>query len=280
VGEHSLVTEAVKGPSAARSFLRWAGSKRSLLSHLHAKFPARYERYVEPFAGSACLYFHANPKVAILSDLNDELIDAYRAVKGNAAAVSNALEKLPVGKDAYYLIREIEPLNLDIPERAARFIYLNRFCFNGLYRTNLRGQFNVPYGAPKNFNIPSQEALSQCSRRLANADLRSGDFEKSIGGDIIATDFYYFDPPYCQRGKRIFREYHPDSFSITDVRRLVDILGRIDDAGAKFMVSYADNPEAKDAFSRWNVTTVNAQRNISGFAKHRRLAQELVVINY
>src|SRR5947207_1539399 len=120
----------------AQPFLRWAGSKRQLLPSLSVYWNSQYTRYVEPFAGSACLFFHLKPKQALIGDVNDDLIATYREVKYRASEVTSSLKDLKKGPQAYYDLREIDPFLLTPSERAARFIYLNRFCFNGLYRTN------------------------------------------------------------------------------------------------------------------------------------------------
>jgi DNA adenine methylase len=133
-----------------RSFLRWAGSKRLTLNVLKASCPNRIEgRYIEPFAGSACLFFDLQPNEAILGDLNRELICAMREIRRDVYRVLECVRRLPRGKTGYYRVRSLSTYQLCEAEIAARFIYLNRYCFNGLYRTNLKGNFNVPYGPPK-----------------------------------------------------------------------------------------------------------------------------------
>lgn len=264
----------------AKPFLRWAGSKRALLTELQSHFPDDFERYVEPFAGSACLFFRSAPERALLSDLNAELIDTYITVRALPEEVGRRLEAMPVSKDDYYRIRKQKPSESDAVGHAARFIYLNRFCFNGLYRTNLKGDFNVPFGRPKTNNVPTTDALRACAYRLEKAELKAGDFEKTIACQIAKGDLVYLDPPYFHQGTRIFREYHPDSFGREDLDRFVALLRAIDAVGAKFIVSYASFPDTDTYFSAWNRKTVTTQRNISGFAKHRRKASEIIVTNY
>jgi DNA adenine methylase len=266
--------------SPAKPFLRWAGSKRALLTELQSHFPDEFDRYVEPFAGSACLFFRSAPERALLSDLNTELIETYVTVRASPEEVGYRLASMPVSKEDYYTIRKQKPSDSDAVGHAARFIYLNRFCFNGLYRTNLKGDFNVPFGRPKTNNVPTGAALRACAERLAKADLKVGDFEKTIACQITKGDLVYLDPPYFHQGTRIFREYYPDSFGRGDLDRFVALLRAIDEIGAKFIVSYASFPDTDTYFSKWNSKTVTTQRNISGFAKHRRKASEIIVTNY
>src|SRR5713226_3861706 len=131
---------------AAQPLLRWAGSKRQILPILAKYWNDGFNRYVEPFVGSACLFFHLGPPAALLGDINDELLGTYRYVRFRYSEVSNLLHKMRKGEREYYKIRALKANQLSPAKRAARFIYLNRYCFNGLYRTNGNGSFNVPFG--------------------------------------------------------------------------------------------------------------------------------------
>jgi DNA adenine methylase len=163
-------------------FLRWAGSKRKLLPYL-AKYwqNGRYVRYIEPFAGSACLFFYLIPKKAILTDINFELISTYKEVRDDLPSVLESLSKLSVEEHEYYRIRALRPCDLSASQRAARFIYLNRCCFNGLFRTNSKGDFNVPYGAKKAGSFPADKSMRLCANLLNKAQLLSCDFESALG---------------------------------------------------------------------------------------------------
>lgn len=162
----------------AEPFLRWAGSKRKLLPAIREHIPHKINNYIEPFAGSACLFFALGPQRAILGDMNDELIRTYRQIQADYPSVVRRLVPLRRSRKLYLSWRALEPENLASDKRAARFIYLNRYCFNGLYRTNLAGRFNVPFGAENTGSLPSPEALAACSQQLKNARLIAGDFSK------------------------------------------------------------------------------------------------------
>lgn len=262
-----------------RPLLRWAGSKRAILGTLNSLVVPEYKKYIEPFAGSACLFFSLGPSKAVIADLNAELIDTYRTIREFPRDVSRRLEALPFGRDHYYDIRAIDPKKLPPVERAARFIYLNRFCFNGLYRTNLAGRFNVPFGAPRNASVPSVEHLEQCAEALRRADLQSGDFDLIVRSSLEANDFVYLDPPFFQTEGRMFREYTSKPFMSDDLSRLSSLLDFIDQSGATFVLSYAASNEATKLAARWHQVTVPIQRNIAGFAGARGKTTEVVVSN-
>jgi DNA adenine methylase len=255
--------------------IRWAGSKKALLSELREHWSAKSSRYVEPFCGSACLFFDIEPDKAILGDINGELITAYKAIRRNPRRVSRILRRIPKTKASYYAKRAISPQSLSDEHVAARFIFLNRFCFNGIYRTNLNGEFNVPYARPKERVIFRIETIKKMSTLLKRTVLLNADFEEVLK-KVKRGDFVYLDPPYAVANRRIFSEYHPDTFSKRDLKRLKHALRKLDRRGAHFVVSYADSSEGRSLLSRWNPKRIRTRRNIAGFAGHRRIAYELI----
>lgn len=266
-------------PVRPNPFLRWAGSKRKLLPKLLPYCCVGSGRYIEPFAGSAALFFALQPRKAILSDINRDLIQTLQTVRNRSRAVHRAASMFPRGRKSFERLRRIDPSHLSPIERAARFLFLNRFCFNGLYRTNLHGQFNVPYSPAGTGDLPSDEQLSLAARCLRKTTLLSGDFESVLLRVVRRDDFVYLDPPYAVGNRRVFRQYGARSFEIADLWRLRSVLNETHRRGARFLLSYADCPEARRAFTKWHVRRVMVQRNIAGFAKHRRRAAELLVSN-
>ena len=260
-------------------FLRWAGSKRKLLPKLKGFWTEDHKRYVEPFAGSACLFFALNPPKAVIGDLNPELISTYIEVKYRLAAVLAELAKLPPwNKEEYLRLRSLETSSLGPQARAARFIYLNRYCFNGIYRTNLKGQFNVPYSGDGCGALPQNEVFQRCSRRLRGARFVSGDFE-AVLSQAEKGDLVYMDPPYAVRAQRVFREYGPSPFTHKDISRLRSWMTRLDSAGISFLVSYVESDEADVLKRGFRYETIPVRRNVAGFAAHRALANELLISN-
>jgi DNA adenine methylase len=260
------------------TILRWAGSKRQLLSKLKAYWTGGETRYVEPFCGSACFFFDLEPKRAILGDLNSELITAYRALKKDVHSVCEHLRRLPKGKRAYYKIRAIDPLGLDEPERAARFLYLNRYCFNGIYRTNRLGHFNVPRGSRAKKIDFDYERIGDAAKLLSRVTLLNNDFANTLER-VKQGDFVYLDPPYAVSDRKIFAEYHQNSFSVNDLDRLGEMLNEINEKGATFVISYADSREARELLAAWKPKRVRTRRHVAGFAGDRRSAYELIASN-
>jgi DNA adenine methylase len=259
-------------------FLRWAGSKRLLLPKLRRFVPGTFARYIEPFAGSACLFFDLEPEHAVLGDLNRDLVSALRAVQRDPYLVLECLRRYPVGKRGYYRVRTLDPACLGEAEIAARFIYLNHYCFNGIYRTSRAGRFNVPYGPPKSGAPIDGATLVRASRLLRRAIVINGDFEATLA-HADAGDFVYLDPPFAVSRRRLFAEYGPGSFSARDLRRFSDALKSLDRRGVTFVVSYADSSEGRRWLADWRATRVRIRRNVAGFAGNRRSSYELVVTN-
>jgi len=271
--------EADKFSRATPPFLRWAGSKRQLVPQLAKHWNQSYERYIEPFAGSAALFFNISPKQAILADINAELIGVYGQIKRNMVRVIDALKGFPKNKMTYYELRAMDPGTLEPAMRAARFIYLNRYCFNGLYRTNQKGLFNVPYSGRGTGGIPSIELFKLCSSKLRRASLIAGDFEKTLQL-VRDNDFVYLDPPFRIKARRVFNEYDATSFGENDILRLRKCLLRLDRRGIAFLVSYADSEEARFLAKGFCSQLINVKRNIAGFAGNRKMDTELLIYNH
>lgn len=262
------------------SFLRWAGSKQKLIRHLKQYWNTGFERYIEPFMGSAKLFFSVDTRQAILSDTNSELVETFLQVQKNPYPVYKILKSFKAAKSEYYKIRSIDPVTMGSNQRAARFIYLNRLCFNGLYRTNTNGQFNVPYSGENSIKFEEElSKLTTASKKLSTARIFCGDFQKVVMENVQQGDFVYLDPPYAVQNRRIFKQYGAHTFGIDDLKRLSTLLTIIDQRQAKFLLSYAHCREALELFSEWTIEKTYVQRNISGFAKYRRRAAELLVTN-
>lgn len=259
-------------------FLRWAGSKRQLIPELAEYWQPSYVRYVEPFAGSAALFFNLSPEKAILGDINEELIETYRQVQVNPTRVVSGLSQFRKSKNVYLHLRSVNPKTLSPHVRAARFIYLNRFCFNGLYRTNKKGQFNVPYSGDRTGSIPSAEFLHNCSLKLNGVRLIAGDFGKTLSY-ARKGDFVYMDPPFNIKSKRVFNEYDARLFNQNTLQRLRKWLLVLDNQDIPFLVSYADSDEATFLAHGFFTRKVYVRRNIAGFSGNRRKDIEILIFN-
>lgn len=263
--------------SSKRSFLRWAGSKRKLTPRLRKFWTADYSRYVEPFAGSACLFFSVAPEQAILGDNNTELINVYRILRDAPERMYRRLIKIPRERDTYYRWRAKDPDLLDLETRALRFVYLNHNCFNGIYRTNVAGQFNVPFGSKLATYLSRDEFLG-CSEALAKVKFVAADFQETLAY-VSRGDFVYLDPPYAVTSRRLFRQYGKKPFDTDDVERLAKELRRIHKIGAHFVVSYADCRQARALAEDWYSQKVLVRRHIAGFTDHRAHSYEWIISN-
>jgi len=269
--------QGVHALAPGKPFLRWAGSKRKQVSRLAHFWLPSHERYIEPFAGSACLFFDLAPESAILGDNNKELIEVYRVVKHDPERLYRRLCCIRRDLATYQRWRNLVPEALDRETRALRFLYLNRNCFNGIYRTNRQGHFNVPMGRRPGAYL-SKDDLFYCSTLLQKATLIAGDFARTLE-KLRARDFVYLDPPYAVNSRRIFREYGDKTFDTSDIPRLSASLSSISKLGADFLVSYADCTESRALAAKWYSARLPIRRHVAGFADHRRRAYELLISN-
>jgi len=258
--------------------LRWAGSKKKLLPLLTAATPAQYSRYVEPFAGSAVLYLRLADTPALLGDINPDLIDTYETVRRHPKRIWSKVSAMSTDPMYYYDLRAQDPARLGKLDKAARFVYLNRFCFNGVYRTNLKGEFNVSRGKGHLF-IPEYEVFSTFAEKISNATLFCGDFE-SVVAQAGTGDFLYLDPPYSLEGRRDRGEYGLGTFKFDDEDRLANAIIAASDRGAKVLLSYSPSKHMLVRLNGWKVKRLNVARNVAGFTSARRSAQEILVSNY
>lgn len=263
----------------AASPIRWAGSKRALLSDLVDLVPDDVETYFEPFAGSACLFFALNPRSAVISDLNEELISFYRTLRSNHAKVSTIVQSLDVNGADYYWLRAVAVEDLTATQRAARFLYLNRFSFNGVYRTDLKGRFNVPRGKNTG-SLPSTSDLARFGRDLRGVNLLAVDFEEAVS-ECGEGDFVYLDPPYFTRPNVTLGEYGYGALGEQgDLRRLGDVLRKLTERGARWLLSYSPSPTLQGYSGAIWKRRIVVTRNVGGWRSSRRAASEMLYANY
>lgn len=262
----------------AEPILRWAGSKKKLLPLLAAAKPPTISRYVEPFVGSAILFLRLDAEAAILGDINSDLIETYGTLRDHHHDVWERVSAMSQDDDYYYELRAQDASALGKLDRAARFVYLNRFCFNGVYRTNRQGRFNVARGYGHLY-VPSAEVFSGMAKALRRADLHCGDFEPVVNR-AASGDFLYLDPPYALGGKRDRGEYGVGSFREPDEDRLVEAIQRASRRGVNVLLSYSPSPRVIENLPGWQVRELTVARNVAGFAGSRRQAREILVSNY
>lgn len=260
-------------------FLKWAGGKRWLTSNCRDVFPSSYRRYVEPFLGSGAVFFSLAPREAILSDINGDLIDTYQAIKIDWQRVYSLLKEHHNyhSRDYYYKIRLSRPRSLFA--RSARFIYLNRTCWNGLYRVNLKGQFNVPIGS-KTRVIMENDDFKEVSKRLQNVHILKSDFEPVIDS-TNRDDLLFVDPPYTvKHSDNGFIKYNEQLFSWDDQIRLSECLKRASSRGVRIVLTNAPHASIYQLYTV-GFKCSKAVRNsvIAAASSKRKKCEELIITN-
>ncbi|MDE3022704.1 MAG: DNA adenine methylase [Pseudomonadota bacterium] len=267
-----------------RPFIKWAGGKRQLLPVLQNAMPVTYTgRYFEPFIGGGALFFALQPHRATISDTNTELINAYQVIRDELHALLDRLKQHLNNADYFYAIRACNVSQLTPLERASRFIFLNKTCFNGLHRVNSKGLFNVPFGRYTNPSIVDENNLRAVSHYLNNADIqiKCQDYQSVL--DLAnAGDFVYFDPPYAPLSKTAsFAGYAQRGFGLKDQTELADVFTRLTAKGVAAMLSNSNTPVIHELYQGFSIQTVHATRTInSNGAKRGKAANEVLVTNY
>lgn len=263
------------------SFIRWAGGKRWFIPAVQDMIQnIQFNNYIEPFMGGAAIFFSLDlPQRAYLSDINNELVNTFIQIRDNLEQVVEKLKEYNTDKDSYYVIRDQEPT--DLVEQASRFLYLNFYSFNGIYRVNSKGKFNVPYGQRSGeFNYERLEVIRE---KLQIADILCRDF-----GDcrdvICAGDLVFLDPPYTVASKSsdndMFIAYNPTLFSLEDQQRLAELIDYIQEVGAYFILTNAHHPEIARIFERkGEMLEFDRTCNIGGKAAKRGKVQEYIFTN-
>jgi DNA adenine methylase len=246
--------------------------------------PKSYNRYFEPFIGGGALFFELQPENGYISDMNEELINLYLVVQNNVYDLISDLNKHENSKEYFLKIRNIDRLddykNLSNVERASRFIYLNRTCFNGMYRVNSQGQFNVPFGHYKNPRIIDENNLLNCSELLKKTEIKCADFSEILN-KVQKGDFVYFDPPYVPLNETSsFTSYTKDGFNIDMQFKLKDVCDELNSMGVKFMLSNSDTKFVNELYSNYEIKKVFASRQINANADGRGKITEVLVKNY
>jgi DNA adenine methylase len=262
-----------------KPLLKWAGGKRQLLDAIRRRLPDEIDTYYEPFVGGGAVFFslvaEGRFRKAVLSDQNAELIETYQAVRDDVNSVIRELRKFPHSEEAYYHIRSIEPRTA--ARRAARMIYLNRTGYNGLYRVNRSGKFNVPYGRYVRPNICDEDRLLAVSRALRGVKLCVADFEVAVRG-AKKGDVVYFDPPYVPVSSTArFAEYHHTQFGDEEHERLADRFGALWERGVSVVLSNSDTPRTRALYSSYVFEVVSARRSINSAPGGRGATNELLV---
>jgi DNA adenine methylase len=267
-----------------RPFLKWVGGKSQLLPELRRRLPRQFGRYFEPFIGGGALFFNLQPRRAYISDINPELINAYQVVQHSVEELISDLSQHVYEKEYFYRVRALDHsadfLESSKVARASRLIFLNKTCFNGLYRVNSKGLFNTPFGKYTNPTILDSDNLRACSAALADIDIQQAPFD-ALEALVGKNDFVYFDPPYVPLSVTAnYTGYTRDGFDLDMQRRLYELCCRLDARGAYFMLSNSSAPFVVQLYQRFNLEFVDAARAINSKGSKRGPVAEVMVTNY
>lgn len=258
----------------ATPFVKWVGGKRSILPEIKKHFPSNFNNYYEPFIGGGAIFFDLGHKNSFISDLNLELITTYLVIKKDVVELINLLKKHKENhcEEYFYKIRSSQFLENPI-EVAARFIYLNKTCYNGLYRVNKKNEFNAPFGRYKNPNIVDEDNLKLCHQYLKNADIKyqSYDAIKPKRDDLV-----YFDPPY----HNTFLGYNANTFDESKQIELRIFCDQLTKKNVKFILSNSDTDFIREQYKSYKVFEITAPRFVNCKANNRMGGKELLILNY
>jgi DNA adenine methylase len=267
-------------PGGASPFLKWAGGKSELLPELAKRLPRSFNTYWEPFLGGGALFFYLNPMSAVLSDLNEEVINCYQAVKTSVEQLIEELKKYRNDRKHFQQVRKVQPWELEPVQRAARLIYLNKTCYNGLYRVNRRGEFNVPFGRYDNPRICDESGLRAASKALQGAEILCRDF-RFVLYRAHPGDFIYFDPPYKPiSSTSSFTSYSEAPFEEREQNALKEVFSALNDRGCFAMLSNSATDHIRRLYRDFHIDAVLASRAINSRGDKRGKISELIITNY
>ena len=271
----------------AKPFVKWVGGKRQLISQLEKFFPDEFNNYLEPFVWGGAVFFRVQKKKSFLSDVNSELINAYEVIKYYPEKLINFLSTLEFTRECFYRIRSWDKESnwqskYTKIQRAGRLLYLNRTCFNWLYRENARGEFNVPIWRYKNPDFVQAENIRNCSKLLnkTEAIIKQQSFEKVVD-NAQAGDFVYFDPPYDVLSETAnFTSYNEWGFGKEWQKKLAEVFKQLDANDVKVMLSNHDTPLIRELYQWFRFEIVKARRSVNSNSSKRGAINEVVVLNY
>lgn len=256
--------------------IRWPGGKRGLISQILPHLPVDYNCYYEPFFGGGAVFFSLKPSTAKLSDVNSDLVGCYETVRDHPEELIDILLSYPNTEDCYYKVRASRPESKI--EKAARLLYLTRLAFNGIYRVNLKGEFNVPYGRRSHLATVDKEVLLKTSELLKGVELNVQDFERATE-NAVKGDLIYFDPPYTvAHANNGFVKYNEKIFSWADQVRLAEHARRLATRGCCVVVSNADHVSVDELYSGFKKVIINRHSVIAASSAHRRQITECLYV--
>jgi len=270
--------QIINTETKAKPFLKWAGGKTQMLSDIERFVPVDFGKYIEPFIGAGALFFHLESNDSVIADANGELIHTYEVIRDTPEQLIEELSKFKNNEKHFYETRSKNPNRLGKIKRAARLIYLNKTCFNGLYRVNRKGQFNTPFGHRKNPLICDVDTIMKASSVLCNTTILNLDFEEVLNKYAKQGDFIFLDPPYEPVSEYAdFKRYTKDFFSRDDQVRLKNQFDRLVEIGAHPILTNSDAPFILDLYKDYRIEIIETRRSISSNARTRK-GKDIIVI--
>ncbi|WP_066636056.1 DNA adenine methylase [Desulfolucanica intricata] len=275
------------GNMSIAPIVKWVGGKRQLIHEIEKYIPQKYSTYYEPFFGGGAVLLHLLPTKAVVNDINEELINMYQVIKDNVEALIEDLGRHENSADYFYKIRALDRDNklyksLTSVQRASRIIYLNKTCYNGLFRVNRDGKFNTPFGRYKNPNIVNAITLKAISTYFNknNITFRCGDFEAALN-DVEKESFVYLDPPYDPvSDSASFTAYNRGGFDREEQKRLKFLCDKLNNKGIKFLLSNSATDFIKELYKDYKIKIVKAKRAVNSKGDKRGEVNEVLIRNY
>lgn len=278
IATYNLPKDASSVSTSCKPFLKWVGGKTQMIPDLIKEAPSKFDTYLEPFIGGGALYFNLGHKKSVISDANEELVITYQEVKSNVDEVINILTTYKNEEKHYYKIRALKTDKLTDSERAARLIYLNKTCFNGLFRVNKKGEFNVPYCKKPGGNFLNKETLYAASSYLQETTILHADYKEVVKKYAKKGDFIFFDPPYQPISKfSDFKRYTKEFFYENDQIDLATIFSSLVKKGCKVMLTNSDHPFIHELYKDFEIKVIDTKRMVSS-NPNTRTGKDIIVL--
>ena len=266
--------------SYTKPVLKWAGGKTQMLGEIVPRMPKQFNRYIEPFLGSGALFFALAPEKAIIADSNAELINLYQVLTSNVEELISLLATYRNEKDEFYRVRALEIGGLSPLEAAARTVYLNKTCFNGLYRVNKKGQFNTPYGRNKRTVFCNENEIRKAAQLLSKSEIMCADYHEVMMEHVSKGDFVFLDPPYVPISKYSdFKRYTKDQFGEEDQRKLARDVHILHERGCSVMLTNSNHPLVHELYSDFKIEIFETKRMINKDG-NKRTGEDVIVTTY
>lgn len=275
--ENSFQISENQVSKTVKPILKWAGGKTQLIPELLKRFPNKYNNYIEPFIGGGALFFYTQPSKSVIADINPELVNLYKAVRDTPQDIIDILKSFENNEDFYYEIRNWNRIELSETMQAARTLFLNKTCFNGLYRVNKKGDFNTPYGSYKNPNFINEEGILDASKVLQGTTIVNSSYKETLDKYAQPGDLIFLDPPYLPiNNSEDFKRYTKEGFTDTDHLELAECVKNLSDMGCHVILTNSNSPLVYDIYDKFDISVIKTKRFINSNA-NKRVGEDVIV---